>query len=268
MKEYYKISEISSLYNICTDSLRYYEKKGILTPRRDKNGYRLYGLRDIWKLNVIKELRQLDFSTERIKTYLDERTVDTTLRLLMEEDNLIEEKIQELRALQKNIRQRTADMNKSLRLQCGKIAIRSFEDRRCCRIQENVSLESEIDFLIKKLQKSSENSLHIIGNSRIGACIDESYWKKGIYHQFSSVFIIDEQSPWFDDVIKGGIYLTISYRGDYSQTAQYLEQLVAFSNENGYTIIGEPLELYKIDIHETSLREEFVTEIQLPVVKD
>ncbi len=37
MKNYYKISEISKLYNIGPDSLRYYEQLGILKPKRDTN---------------------------------------------------------------------------------------------------------------------------------------------------------------------------------------------------------------------------------------
>ena len=36
MKTYYKINEISKLYNIGQDSLRYYEELGILHPMRDK----------------------------------------------------------------------------------------------------------------------------------------------------------------------------------------------------------------------------------------
>ena len=43
-KEYYKIGEISTLYGIGADSLRYYEEIGILKPRRDSNGYRMYSI--------------------------------------------------------------------------------------------------------------------------------------------------------------------------------------------------------------------------------
>ena len=44
MKEYYKIGEISKLYSIGTDSLGYYEEIGILKPKRDDNGYRMYSI--------------------------------------------------------------------------------------------------------------------------------------------------------------------------------------------------------------------------------
>lgn len=36
MKQFFKINEISKLYNIGPDSLRYYEKLGLLAPKRGK----------------------------------------------------------------------------------------------------------------------------------------------------------------------------------------------------------------------------------------
>ena len=78
MKQYFKIGEISKLYQIGVDSLRYYEELGLLTPKRGKNGYRLYRLDDIWRLNVIRDLRGLGFSMERIREYLTNRSIDTT----------------------------------------------------------------------------------------------------------------------------------------------------------------------------------------------
>ena len=64
MKHYYRIGEISQLYNIGPDSLRYYEKLGILKPHRGENDYRLYHVHDLWRLNVIRDLRELGFSRE------------------------------------------------------------------------------------------------------------------------------------------------------------------------------------------------------------
>ena len=80
MKDYYTIGEISKIYDIGRDSLRYYEELGILNPLRDINGYRLYSMQDIWKLNVIKDLKNLDFSMKQIKAYLDDRTLNLLKR--------------------------------------------------------------------------------------------------------------------------------------------------------------------------------------------
>ena len=83
MKDYYKINEIARLYGIGVDSLRYYEKLGILKPRRDTNGYRLYNLKDMYKLNVIRDLRRLDFSMQQIVDLLEKPAAEVSTALTM-----------------------------------------------------------------------------------------------------------------------------------------------------------------------------------------
>ena len=79
MKDYYKIGEISEMYDMSRDSLMYYEKLGIIKPTRDDNGYRLYNVSDIWRLNLIKELKSLGFSFKMIKEYLENRDLKKKL---------------------------------------------------------------------------------------------------------------------------------------------------------------------------------------------
>ena len=95
MKDYYKINEIARLYGIGPDSLRYYERLGLLSPRRDTNGYRLYNLKDMYKLTVIRDLRKLDFSMAQIREFLEGQCIDNTLIQLRREQALLEEKLQE-----------------------------------------------------------------------------------------------------------------------------------------------------------------------------
>ncbi len=106
MKQFYKINEISKLYNIGPDSLRYYEKLGLLSPKRGKNNYRLYTLDDLWRLNIIRDLRRLGFPMEKIREYMDNRSVENTRKLLTEELDAIHQQIQELNRLQKNVEER------------------------------------------------------------------------------------------------------------------------------------------------------------------
>ena len=65
--EYYKIGEVSELFHIGVDSIRYYEKVGLLHPVRSaENHYRLYSLFDIRTFNTIRVVLYLGFSTEEI----------------------------------------------------------------------------------------------------------------------------------------------------------------------------------------------------------
>ena len=85
MKDSYTIHEIASLYGVGTDALRYYERLGLVKPRRAENGYRIYDLNDIYRLTIIRDLRSLGFSMERIGEYLKDLSVSNTLQLLDEE---------------------------------------------------------------------------------------------------------------------------------------------------------------------------------------
>lgn len=106
MKDYYKIGEISKIYGIGRDSFMYYEDIGILKPFRYKNGYRMYKLSDIWRLNLIKEIRSLNFPMKKIKEYLDDRNIESTKEILNKEIILIDEKIEELLSYKQNIMKR------------------------------------------------------------------------------------------------------------------------------------------------------------------
>ena len=78
MKNAYTIGEIGKLFHIGADSLRYYERLGILAPGRGENGYRLYGADDIWRLNIIRDLRELGMSMESIGEYMKNRSLAST----------------------------------------------------------------------------------------------------------------------------------------------------------------------------------------------
>ena len=139
MKDYYKINEIARLYGIGVDSLRYYEKLGILKPRRDTNGYRLYNLKDMYKLNVIRDLRRLDFSMQQIKDYLEGQTVDHTLALLRQEQALVQAQIQELQTKARLLQRRIATLTEARSIVPGAITLRTLPQRPCVQFSAHIT---------------------------------------------------------------------------------------------------------------------------------
>ena len=121
MKQFYKIGEISRLYEIGPDSLRYYEELGLLEPRRGANNYRMYGLDDLWRLNVIRDLRRLDFPMEKIQKYMSHRSIDSTKALLTEELSVINEHIESLKQLKENVCERLITLDVALRRPLGNV---------------------------------------------------------------------------------------------------------------------------------------------------
>lgn len=68
--KHYSIGEVSDRLGISRDALRFYEKKGIIKPKKEKNGYRAYTYDDIHKLSSILFYRRLNFSLEDIDRIL------------------------------------------------------------------------------------------------------------------------------------------------------------------------------------------------------
>lgn len=260
MKHYYRIGEISQLYNIGPDSLRYYEKLGILKPHRGENDYRMYHIHDLWRLNVIRDLRELGFSMERIREYLDNRSLSNTETMLQEELIIIRERMKSLETLQSNIEDRLEIIRDAIRQPIGVVEEKTLPTRRCHTIHAGYSQDEEMDMLIKQLLNKNKDKLYIIGNNRIGSVIPVDSAAAGNYRNYTDVFIIDKSG---EDVIEPGNYLSVSYRGDCAQNADYIPKLLAYAREHGYSLQGPFLELLWTDIHQASEEKEHITELQI-----
>jgi len=67
---YYSINQVSSKLSISKDTLRYYDKIGLVCPFRGENKYRQYSEIDLLELQYIETMKYGDFSLAEIKTIL------------------------------------------------------------------------------------------------------------------------------------------------------------------------------------------------------
>lgn len=258
MEKMFRIGEISRLYHIGADSLRYYEKLGVITPHRSESGYRLYSVQDIWRLNVIRELLSLGFHMNDIKEYLNCHTLSSTIELLEKEQTAIQDEIARLRQLQKNVEKRMHTILSAQQAPVGEIVLEQQPPRRCFTIAQGYEEEHEMDVLIQQLLNKDKERFYVIGNNQIGTVVklqDDSL-------SYESVFIMDEAGP---TAIPAGPYLSVRYRGDYGQSLDWGRQLLRYAAQHGFAPAGPLLELLWIDVHATSRVEEQVTELQLLV---
>ncbi|MBP3927110.1 MAG: MerR family transcriptional regulator [Clostridium sp.] len=89
-KNRYMIGDVANLMGISRDTLRYYEKRGILSSEKGKNGYRYYTDQDISKLIGVLYQRRMDIGLDDMETLwtedgtLDKLTEITNTRLAEE----------------------------------------------------------------------------------------------------------------------------------------------------------------------------------------
>ncbi len=91
-----KIAEVSKQFNLSNDTLRYYEKIGLMGPvKRNKSGVRDYQKEDLGRIRFIKCMRQAGLSIEAIQNYIalfdqGDQTIPTRLDILYKEREKLE----------------------------------------------------------------------------------------------------------------------------------------------------------------------------------
>lgn len=104
------ISEVSRKYELSADTLRYYERLGLLPPvGRDSSGNRNYTEEDCNWVQFIKAMRGAGISIETLIDYVrlfqqGESTVAARKQLLTEQYDQLCARVEELRAVQERLR--------------------------------------------------------------------------------------------------------------------------------------------------------------------
>jgi DNA-binding transcriptional MerR regulator len=98
-----KISDLSRATGVDVETIRYYEKAGLLpAPAREANGYRSYGGAHLERLAFVRHCRALDISLADVKRLLD--FVGGARDEQGDIDALIQAQLQRVRARLKSLR--------------------------------------------------------------------------------------------------------------------------------------------------------------------
>lgn len=91
------IGEMAKLFNVSTDTLRYYEKSGLLSSdRHQENGYRYYSYEALFVLMDILLFRNIGVAVKDIQPMVTTMDLGDMKQVLLRNDRLVEEKIQAL----------------------------------------------------------------------------------------------------------------------------------------------------------------------------
>ncbi|WP_153730754.1 MerR family transcriptional regulator [Sporosarcina obsidiansis] len=91
-----KIKEFAQKFGMTPDGIRYYEKKGLLSPTKSENGYRQYNEQHEQVLQFIVVLKQLGFKLDEISLllHMQEQPISTECNQMT--TSFIEQKIDEV----------------------------------------------------------------------------------------------------------------------------------------------------------------------------
>lgn len=277
MKNKYTISELARFFNVSSQTLRYYDRIGLYQPAfvDRETGYRYYSYEQFFTLSLIIQLKKLNFSLKDIEKYINVKNISYLEEILENEQTIIEKQIEELDRLKEknqsilNKIQLSRDVNRD-----SVIEIREEKER----YEYQVSINFEIKDLYQYIKLMYESYLKGLsgkagmGHNEVVLKINQRNLEQGKFRVYNSIGIFINQEDMNHQIgcncIKAGTYATGYHVGSYDTIHHAYGRLYTYIKENGYRITGDSLEFAIISISLTDNKDEFITEIQIPVEKE
>jgi MerR family Zn(II)-responsive transcriptional regulator of zntA len=105
-----KIGELAKLAEVTQDTLRFYEKHGLLRPHlRSEAGYRLYSQADVQRVSFILSAKRVGFTLNEIHELLalevtkDEKSCEDVKRVVDEKVVTVSQRIREMQRIKKSL---------------------------------------------------------------------------------------------------------------------------------------------------------------------
>lgn len=243
--------QVSKLFGISKDTLRYYDNLGILKPDINKqNGYRCYSQKHLDQLNLILLTKDLDISLSDIKETIESEELCEYKELITKQESMIEEKIEELKKKHAQLK----NLNKIIK------TIENYENEYDFN---KISIyESTYKFYGVEIKKmlEKENSIKYVEylDENLKCMNEECYYT--LYNVINNKKIIEDESILFLKEEEKNKYITKKYK---AENLDLLEKIVAgkFVSVNFYGDLDE-LENYLVlmNIH-FNKNNKFETEV-------
>jgi DNA-binding transcriptional MerR regulator len=266
------ITELAKLRQVTSETLRYYDRIGLITPDYvdPQTRYRYYSIRQYEKLGTIKELRQLGMSIHDITDYFSGRNLRKSHQLLLHQLELLEEEIRKQQLLSEILRRKLHFLSEiSPPPPVDKVFCRAFPQRYMITFGEPAGGSREHAFAFTRLERYLDEVAPILASDRIGVYADWHLLEPSDDYIPAVPMIFVERDAIESEhkrTIPPGDYLCMNYRrGELERYHPSFARLHTYMAEHGWVLNGMIFQFYKIDVTLTSDPDETLMEIQVPV---
>lgn len=271
MKSKYLISEVAKKAGISRATLLYYDKINLLSPSYyHQNKYRYYTYRDLEKLELILTLKESGLSLKSIQSFLDNPSHEEGIRLMIRQQEMVNERIEELQKLQIVLGKRVELLNEYENVEFYEgIRLDYFPMITVCKMDLDHSLADPYESAVNALKDQLDESITSYGSipSKYGLVIDINTFLDSQRIHISSVY--DYLSAPSDNVeiqhVPASYYVRCLHYGAYFHAGETIDKLINHINLNNYTIAGDAFLVPLVDLWAASSEEEYQSEILIPV---
>ena len=270
----FSISEFAEMNGITTETLRYYDRIGLLKPIvKKKSGWRYYTIRQYEKIRTIIELRKAGMSIKEVQAYFDNRNIQKSIRMIEKLQKDLQRRIDEEIQMNRELLEKIKFLHSLEDLTpCGTIFEKDFPARYMVTLDVTSVNREEHAMEYTKLTSILKTRIPILASDRVGIYSDEKilYPSAGFVKAYPMLLVDpgDADSEYVIQIPPGRYVcmyysdgLLQKYHPSFDKVREYLE-------EHHLTISGHILQTYKVDVTLTNESEEVVIELQVPVKKN
>ncbi|MGN1023382.1 MAG: MerR family transcriptional regulator [Lachnospiraceae bacterium] len=271
------ITEMARLRGITTETLRHYDRIGLIRPDAlDENNVRYYSVLQYEKLETIRELQEIGLSLKEIGAYLAHRDVKASYALLCRQQHYYEEKLREYAAIKEALDQRIGFLS-SLPEEGANGALpkdpflQTIGDRICLCASSKVHDEVSLAYGCMELEKQARARGAFIptyaSDNYIGRFPLSDSPEEAETELLLALSKADKGKEPPTVLLPGGTFLCLWQRGSFWDRTDLKKRLLAAGRAQGLSLTGEVLLLSKIDYSITDDKQERLYEVQARIRK-
>lgn len=216
----FTIGQVTKMYEISHDTLRYYDKIDLLKPSiKKENGYRYYTIREIELLEIILIAKQLEIPIKDIKAIIDREDIKEYEKLFERHEEFLDKQIKRMTKLKDKVKN---SKNIARQMECfkneDKISL-NYEEINKKVIFFNQNGNSYIGTLDK------EKSLMIIINKNDQGQLEMDESLIGVEVFKNEDFDYDNYTDYIERDFKGE-YVVTTRKGTFSQINEVIIKIL------------------------------------------
>lgn len=251
MSTYFVIGEMAKIFNISTQTLRLYDRIGLLKPASidENNGYRYYSIDQFIKLECIKRCKAMGFSLDEIKELMgNDSSIEAMLELTKKQKNTIRNKIEELQLMENQLNILEEKIKSSLDVGFNKISIVENEERMFMKFKDNLRTQEELELSVRELILYIEKKHKFMDNDISFFISYDEILNNKVFFKSILMPIYNEDEFVGENIIKipKGKYVTMYIDESSIDNRKYYKEMLNFIEENNMKVAGDFIENYLV----------------------
>ena len=267
----FSIGEMSKLQNISVQTLRYYDKIGLLKPSYidEKSRYRYYSAKHFVILNSIKQCKAMGLSLDEIKELIKNYTsFDSILNIISKQKEMIDTKIKELNTVKNNIGFLEKRIKNSLEEGINDVFIKHNQERKFIKYNNTKRYTEEFEINLSEILVSMEQK-YSSSNRELAFAVSYEDIKKYDELIYNNMLINAFECVTNNDnliTLPKGEYITLNFDDDYNDTSKYYKSLIEYIDRNNIEVRGDFYEIYIMTRVGNDGKERSLGQIQIQLV--